>query len=96
MSIPSSDSVSVEQITRKGYEVAVKLERVADSLNEILNQVKSGKGTIGKLVFDESLYNEVESMVKDLKAHPWKLLQRPSRPKKKTVDKSGKEDKGAF
>jgi len=90
-----TDSISVEQITRKGYDVAVKLEKVVDSFDSILSQVKSGKGTVGKLVFDEALYNEVEAMVKDIKNNPWKLLSKPSQPKEKTEDKAG-SNKGKF
>ncbi|MDD5504951.1 MAG: MlaD family protein [Candidatus Omnitrophica bacterium] len=68
------DSVSVEQITKKGYEIALKLEQAIDHMEGILAQVKSGHGTVGKLIYDETIYNEAETMVKDLKAHPWKLL----------------------
>jgi len=91
-------SVSVEQMTKKGYEIAFKLEKVADSLDAILEQVKSGKGTVGKLVYDDTLYNEAEAMMKDLRANPWKLLQRPPRRSKKTEDKvvSRKSEKGNF
>jgi len=48
--IKGVSSVSVEQMTKKGYEIALKLEKVVDSLDAILKQVKSGKGTVGKLV----------------------------------------------
>ncbi|MFA5068905.1 MAG: MlaD family protein, partial [Candidatus Omnitrophota bacterium] len=71
------DSVSVEQITKKGYEIALKLERAIDDMAEVLAQVKSGHGTVGKLIYDETIYNETEIMVKDLRAHPWKLLGGP-------------------
>ena len=80
------DSVSVEQITKKGYEIALKLEGAIESMDEILTQVKSGHGTVGKLIYDETIYNEAESMVKDLKAHPWKLLDRSGRTQRKTSE----------
>ena len=73
------DSVSVEQMTKKGYEIALKLEQAVAHMDEILLQIKSGQGTVGKLIYDETIYNEAESMVKDLKAHPWKLLGGPRR-----------------
>ena len=80
------DSISVEQITKKSYEIVLKLEKVIDSIDVVLKQINSGHGTIGKLVYDEALYNDAEAMVKDLKAHPWKLLSRPGRIKDKTED----------
>jgi phospholipid/cholesterol/gamma-HCH transport system substrate-binding protein len=71
------DSISVEQITKKSYDIALKLETTIESMDEILRQIKTGQGTVGKLIYDETLYNEAEGMVKDLKANPWKLLVRP-------------------
>ena len=85
------DSVSVEQITKKGYEIALKLEGAIESMDEILAQVKSGHGTVGKLIYDETIYNEAESMVKDLKAHPWKLLGGPGRAKIKISEQKQPE-----
>jgi len=90
------DSISVEQMTKKAYEIAEKLGSVADSLDSILAQVKSGKGTVGKLIYDEGLYYEIEGMVKDIKAHPWKLLYRPSTPREKTPDRVSEGNKGRF
>jgi phospholipid/cholesterol/gamma-HCH transport system substrate-binding protein len=94
--IEGRDSVSVEQLSKKGYEIALKFEKVVDSLDYILNEVKSGRGTIGKLLLDDGLYKDTEEMIKDLKAHPWKLLSRPSEAKEKTEDKAAKGNRGSF
>jgi phospholipid/cholesterol/gamma-HCH transport system substrate-binding protein len=80
------DSISVERITKKGYEIALKLESTIEHMDEILTQIKSGQGTMGKLIYDETIYNEAESMVKDLKAHPWKLLGGPKRTERKKAE----------
>ena len=81
---------------RELNEIALKLEEVIESMDEVLNQIKTGKGTIGKLVYDETLYNETESMVKDLKANPWKLLHKPRRKKTRTQDTPEEGNKGMF
>ena len=54
-----------------------KFENTVISLNSILKSIESGEGTIGKLMKDEDLYNnleastkEVELLIKDLKEHP--------------------------
>lgn len=91
--IGGENSISIEQMTKKGYDIALKLEKVADSLDLILNQVKTGRGTVGKLIFDEELYDGVNGMVKDLKANPWKLLHRPRDPRVKTEDGDKKRPK---
>lgn len=85
--IGAVDSISIEEMTKKGYDIALKLEKVVDSLDYILEKIKCGEGTIGKLVYDDTLYNETEAMIKDLRANPWKLLHKPRRTRKKTEDK---------
>ncbi|HOK79685.1 MAG TPA: MlaD family protein [bacterium] len=54
--------------TRLGY--------ASQQLSEILSDIRAGKGTIGKLVAKDDLYNQIFDMVQDLKAHPWKILFR--------------------
>jgi phospholipid/cholesterol/gamma-HCH transport system substrate-binding protein len=53
-----------------------KVGYMSEQVSEILSDVRSGKGTIGKLVSQEDLYNITLEMIKDLRAHPWKLLFR--------------------
>ncbi|MFC1806745.1 MlaD family protein [Candidatus Omnitrophota bacterium] len=86
--IKGYDSISVEQMTKKSYDIALKLESVIESMDEIFNQIKSGEGTVGKLVYDDTIYTDAELLVKDIKAHPWKLIAKPAKVKEKTVDKA--------
>jgi phospholipid/cholesterol/gamma-HCH transport system substrate-binding protein len=43
---------------------------------EILAHVKRGKGTVGAVVMDEQLYDDLQEMVRDLKHNPWKFFWR--------------------
>ena len=52
-------------------------------MDEIVADVKGGSGTVGRLLYDDSLYEDLESLGADLKANPWKLLHRPKKKKKK-------------
>jgi phospholipid/cholesterol/gamma-HCH transport system substrate-binding protein len=42
----------------------------------ILAHVKRGKGTVGAVVMDEQLYDDLQEMVRDLKHNPWKFFWR--------------------
>jgi phospholipid/cholesterol/gamma-HCH transport system substrate-binding protein len=53
------------------------LSVMTGSLDDILVNMKEGKGTVGKLLYDERLYDDLEGLAADLKEHPWKLLYRP-------------------
>ena len=52
------------------------------SLDVILYDMTEGKGTIGRLLYDERLYDDLQGLTADLKEHPWKLLYRPKKGKK--------------
>ncbi len=45
-------------------------------MNSVLTEVREGKGSLGKLVYDDALYDDAVSFVQDLKARPWRLLKR--------------------
>ncbi len=60
------------------------LETTLEGVSQIVTNVRDGKGTVGKLFFDESIYDDLQDLTSDLKANPWKLLYRP---------KVGKESK---
>lgn len=46
-------------------------------LNVAMSRAESGEGNLGKFLYDEALYREMESFVQDIKQNPWKLLVRP-------------------
>lgn len=47
------------------------------SLDDILYNVSEGRGTIGKFLYDDRFYEDLEGLAADLKENPWKLLYRP-------------------
>jgi phospholipid/cholesterol/gamma-HCH transport system substrate-binding protein len=53
------------------------VEKTLEGLSLIVDNVKEGKGTVGKLFYDESIFNNLNDFTTDLKANPWKLLYRP-------------------
>lgn len=42
----------------------------------LVAHVKRGKGTVGALLMDESVYDDLQEMLRDLKHNPWKLFWR--------------------
>ncbi len=53
------------------------LEITLEGVSEIVTNVREGKGTVGKLFFDQSVFDDLHDLTSDLKANPWKLLYRP-------------------
>jgi phospholipid/cholesterol/gamma-HCH transport system substrate-binding protein len=42
----------------------------------LIAAVKAGKGTVGALVKDEAVYDDLQELLRDLKHNPWKLFWR--------------------
>ena len=61
---PRVDSlmVSLEENIRELEKIRVELEGASAGLNEIIQKINSGQGTIGKIVNDPSLYNNLDSL----------------------------------
>jgi hypothetical protein len=47
------------------------------NLKDFSAKLTTGKGTVGRLLTEDTIYKDMEAFVADLKAHPWKLLSRP-------------------
>ncbi len=63
------------------------LETVTAELKDFIALAKEGKGTIGRLMSDDKLYNDIDEMILDIKKHPWKLLYKPRQKKEKKKKK---------
>jgi len=56
------------------HEVAVLARRIAGDIDDNLVRIKNKEGTIGKLLYDDTIYKELEALVVDIRKHPWKLF----------------------
>lgn len=75
--------VAVEELFDQAHKTLDKVESSSTSLSNILGRVDKGEGTVGKLLKDDALYNEMEAFAKDVRAHPWKLIRKDSKNKRK-------------
>jgi len=64
------DPISTENMT-------MELKKILDSLSVVMERLKNGEGTAGKLLTDESIYNNLEAFTEDIKENPWKLMHKP-------------------
>jgi phospholipid/cholesterol/gamma-HCH transport system substrate-binding protein len=73
------DPQQQEKIRKTLQDIAQLAERanatVADT-QAIVSHIKGGKGTVGALVMDEEVYDDMQELVRDLKHNPWKFLWR--------------------
>ena len=68
-----SDSLSKSNLKQTIYN----FEKLSSNFNHVLTEIKNGKGTISKLIYQDSLYQNlknsskaIEILLKDLKSNP--------------------------
>ena len=62
-------------------EITDLAKSIADDIEVILNKIKNKEGSLGKLLYEDTIYNEFEAFVIDIRKNPWKLLIKPKEKK---------------
>ena len=57
-------------------QLAARANATAADAQAIVAHIKKGKGSVGALVMDEAIYDDVQELVRDLKHNPWKFFWR--------------------
>jgi phospholipid/cholesterol/gamma-HCH transport system substrate-binding protein len=53
---------------------AAKTDKMLTKVDNIVEQVESGEGSVGAFLKDEELYDDLRELIRDLKHNPWKLI----------------------
>jgi len=67
--IIGTDPMPMQEITTLAKDIGTKIDTA-------ITRINNKEGTIGKLLFDDKLYNELTAFVADIHKHPWKLMWR--------------------
>lgn len=87
--IASLNSVLGDETTRESLkgtlvnskEASARLNEFLTQANEVMGKVNRGEGTVGRLLTQDDLYQDLKDLTGDLKAHPWKLFFHPKEKK---------------
>ncbi|MDD4953986.1 MAG: MlaD family protein [Candidatus Omnitrophica bacterium] len=63
------DPIPMHTIVRKALDIA-------GNVDESIVRINKAEGTVGKLLYDDKLYNELEALVTDIRKNPWKLFHK--------------------
>ncbi len=64
--LKSSDEGDIKRVVQNADDVITNLRVLSAKLNDITGQIQSGKGLVGKLIYDQSLYNRLNSSTEKL------------------------------
>jgi phospholipid/cholesterol/gamma-HCH transport system substrate-binding protein len=65
--LESSEAISINQLTKTGNDLLQQINKLAVPANEILNRANQGEGTLGRILNDESLYQNLDATVAETK-----------------------------
>lgn len=60
------ETAEISDVVSTSADVMVKLNRIAGRVNSIMAQVESGKGSLGRIIYDESLYKKANQSLDDI------------------------------
>jgi len=58
--LKTSEEADIKRVVQNANDVIVNLRVLSAKLNDITGQIESGKGTVGKFVYDQTLYNRLD------------------------------------
>jgi phospholipid/cholesterol/gamma-HCH transport system substrate-binding protein len=66
------DLKGVDPVPMQG--VTELARKIAGNLDDIISKIRNKEGTLGKLLFNDAIYNDLEALTSDLRKNPWKLF----------------------
>ena len=63
--LPASSSNTVNDFATSGTDLAQRLSKLSDEISGIVQEVKEGEGTVGRLFTDEALYNNLNATIRE-------------------------------
>ena len=66
--VKSADTRQFDALIQQGYNVLDSLQLILGKVQDIVAAIEVGKGTIGKLLVDETLYNSAQATVNQVQA----------------------------
>lgn len=49
-------------------------ETIVKDAEKMVSHIREGRGTVGAILMDEAMYDDIQELVRDLKHNPWKLF----------------------
>ncbi|MEI6831684.1 MAG: MlaD family protein, partial [Candidatus Omnitrophota bacterium] len=56
------------------HQLFKNAESILSNLDEGIAKIKNKEGSLGKLIYSDAIYNELEALVTDVRKNPWKLF----------------------
>lgn len=55
-------------------KVMTRADRTLGGVEDMVNKIRRGEGTVGQIMQDEEIYDDLKELIRDIKQHPWKII----------------------
>lgn len=70
------DENALRDTLNNAQQAVAQMHKAAIEARQLLSKVHAGQGTMGGLLTDAQIYDDMKELLRDLKNHPWKLFWR--------------------
>ena len=70
------DSAALKKTLANAQTVSSNAVELTADAGALVKKMRRGEGTVGALLSDEDVYDDLKELVRDLKQHPWKVIWR--------------------
>lgn len=68
------DGQKIKALVAKYQQAGERLDGLGVRAEKLLSRLEAGDGTLGALLKDKQAYDDLKSLLADLRKHPWKML----------------------
>jgi phospholipid/cholesterol/gamma-HCH transport system substrate-binding protein len=61
--VPGTEEKAIKEVVERSADVLLNLKALSDNVEDLINGVQRGKGTLGKLLTDDQVYNHLNSVL---------------------------------
>ena len=72
--LTEEDGQRLKSIIAKYEAVGLKADALATRADRVLAKLEAGEGSLGKAIKDPAVYDELKTLLTDVRKNPWKLL----------------------
>jgi phospholipid/cholesterol/gamma-HCH transport system substrate-binding protein len=72
--IGPEEQKNIKQALARLDKITVKADKSLTAVNLMVERLRRGEGTVGQLMTDEEIYDDLKELIRDIKRHPWKLI----------------------
>ena len=69
-------SAQIQATIENAAQLSERANRTVGEAQQIVAHLREGRGTVGALVMDEEIHDDLQEMIRDLKHNPWKFFWR--------------------